>query len=56
MDEITAPELSQIIATALKDKNLQVAGTGQGQAMSRFARLTVQMPNGQMFTVQVEES
>jgi len=56
MDEdMTPQDLAQIIADALKAKGMDAQRLGFGVG-GRFASLAVRIPNGQEYTIQLEEN
>lgn len=54
MGEKSAKNVADIIAAALRENGIEV-GRVNGDDRSRFARVPVRMPNGQVFDVQIEE-
>lgn len=53
-DETSPDEVAAVIAKALMDGHARVTGAEAG-GDNRFARLTVWLPSGQEFSIQIEE-
>lgn len=54
MDETHAGEVAEMIAQTARDNGFEHTAPA-GDAISCFGRVTVKMPNGQVFRIEIEE-